>query len=1294
MIITYIKSRYKILDEEYVPDGLRSHSKTRAWVVALLFRYYNTFMAWLYLDYFSIIRLANLVLCVAIVIYLLNVKGKSTSTKLLAIAFCGIILFLLSQFLITNIGRWLYLHPLFWVYVVSRIANWLGAAFIVVPLLQFAYHFPGLIKGQLREAKIVLLLSILTNATILGLNLYELFFLEMGRGSFEGIFFASTLPMMLLIPQFLWAVVVLLRKSVLLCVEKPRIWYLSLVKPSGKRAVAAHSLALVLLLPLVLALFDLLQRLKFISTLIGTYFTELGLLLFFFIFVITYLNHTREPTTFQIKLIGGSLVTMVAIIGTLACMVGPFFENDYTNENIIRENQTIHFEPNSQGGYTITRTPYQFDYAMGQALDFHYDRRASYVSLSTLDLEFPFSFFDRTYDTVQVLGLPWISLGKASIGGNWASMNPTPFIAPFMTFNIADRGDVFHKSEADKTTITWYNFYGSQRAGPNTIQLVLFKNGSFDISYKELNPNGQYSIFQVKCSEVLIGVHPGGRKASGESLRFAEDLPYSSTSGGYVLEVYEDDFRQYLNRRILPFVISLVASSLFIILVFPILFRTNLIKPLYALLGGMEEVDKGSLHTTLSFRFNDEIGSLTQSFNRMVQSLKRTDQLKNDFLANTSHELRTPLNGIIGIAESLVDGAAGPINQKVQSNLTLIVSSGKRLASLVNDILDLSRLRHMDINLHITSVDMREITELVFALSQPLLVVKSLELKNEIPVDLPQVKGDEARIEQIMHNLIANAIKFTESGIVRVTGSEIDGIIEITVIDTGIGIPEERIEDVFEAFEQVDSSVSREYGGAGLGLNITQQLVHAHGGSIRVESEPGKGSRFIFTLPKSEDDIGKIDRVKRTDDGVKVSKIDEAVEPAIQPFLPAPVITGNFRILVVDDEVVNQQVLTNQLSLQSFSVIQALSGFEALRLLEKEHFDLVLLDIMMPRMSGYEVCQKIRERYPANELPVIMLTAKNLVNDLVLGMESGANDYLAKPVNKNELIARIKTNLNLSKINIAYGRFLPRDFLRLLKKESIVDVRLGDQIQKKMTILFSDIRSFTALSEKMTPEENFSFLNAYLKRVVPVIQNHRGFIDKYIGDAIMAIFPEDIGDALKSAVDIEGKLAVYNLERRNQGLAPIRIGIGLHTGSLMLGTIGDEKRMEGTVISDAVNLASRIEDLTKVYGATILVSSDVHQWVEESYNHRFLGKVKMKGKTQTVSVFEVFADESRAALKIATREDFETGLSLYFEQRFAESGVYFDRVKRKNPEDKAASLYLQKSAHFMVHGVPPDWEGV
>ncbi len=674
----------------------------------------------------------------------------------------------------------------------------------------------------------------------------------------------------------------------------------------------------------------------------------------------------------------------------------------------------------------------------------------------------------------------------------------------------------------------------------------------------------------------------------------------------------------------------------------------------------------------------------TQELELKNAALQRLDQLKDEFLANTSHELRTPLNGIIGIAESLIDGAAGPLSERQIANLSMVVSSGKRLASRVNDILDFSKLKNRDIELQRKPVDFRQITEVVLTLSQPLLAGKPLELKNEISKELPAVEGDENRLQQIMYNLVGNAIKFTASGSVTISAGLVDNWVEVTVADTGIGIPPDKFDDIFKSFEQVDASISREYGGTGLGLSITKQLVELHGGTIRVESELGKGSRFIFTLP-----ISKQTPEPTSDSSQEVARVrEDVVSPLVVPSPTVPS-KGEFTILAVDDEPINLQVVTNHLSLQHYAIIQASNGMEALEKIQQGcKPDLIILDVMMPKMSGYEVCKIIREQFPANEMPILMLTAKNQVSDLVEGLSAGANDYLTKPVSKNELLARIKTQIELSKINIAYGRFVPHEFLRFLGHESIVDVRLGDQVQKTMSILFSDIRSFTSLSEDMSPKENFDFINSYLRRVGPVIRQHNGFIDKYIGDAIMALFPEAAEDALRAAIEMQKQVSLYNVHRQNNGYVPVAIGVGLHTGSLMLGTIGEEQRMESTVISDAVNLASRLEGLTKVYGASIIISGQSLFGLDDQtkYNYRFIGQIPVKGKKELVPVFDVFdADPPQIIeLKMQTKAKFEEAITLYHAQKIEESYQIFKEILQINSHDKGARLYIKNCEEFLT----------
>ncbi|MEZ2302634.1 MAG: adenylate/guanylate cyclase domain-containing protein [Microcoleus sp.] len=264
----------------------------------------------------------------------------------------------------------------------------------------------------------------------------------------------------------------------------------------------------------------------------------------------------------------------------------------------------------------------------------------------------------------------------------------------------------------------------------------------------------------------------------------------------------------------------------------------------------------------------------------------------------------------------------------------------------------------------------------------------------------------------------------------------------------------------------------------------------------------------------------------------------------------------------------------------------------------------------------------------------------------------------------------------------AYGRFVPHQFLHLLGYESIVDVKLGDNVQQKMSVLFADIRDFTALSESMTPQDNFKFINDYLIRMEPCITASNGFIDKYIGDGIMALFSGSADDAVKAGIAMLQSLAEYNLIRKEGGYAPIKIGIGINTGSLMLGTVGGENRMDGTVISDAVNLASRLEGLTKNYGISLLISHHTFSalTIPSDYDIRLIDRVQVKGKSELVTVYEVFnADlpEVREAKAIA-KTAFESAWILYNQERFTEAAQLFEDCVLRNPADGVAAIYLDR----------------
>ncbi|HRX16633.1 MAG TPA: response regulator [Spirochaetota bacterium] len=437
--------------------------------------------------------------------------------------------------------------------------------------------------------------------------------------------------------------------------------------------------------------------------------------------------------------------------------------------------------------------------------------------------------------------------------------------------------------------------------------------------------------------------------------------------------------------------------------------------------------------------------------------LLSADKLKDEFLANTSHELRTPLIGIIGLTEALLDGVTGPLSRETRNELKLIYINGKRLAMQVNDILDFSRLKNNDIALRCKDTDLQKCAELVLSLSRFTLGKKKIEFKNSIKEEFAHVFVDESRIQQVLNNLIGNAIKFTDEGVVEVTTElvlEENGkpMIALSVSDTGIGIAEEKQQEIFNTFVQADGSIIRKYGGTGLGLSITKRLVELHGGNVSVCSKPGYGSCFTITLPVNKcdlpDDAVLDDDILDKKESYIPSDIDHyGYTYNLQSIQTANDSVNSTTIMVVDDEPVNIHLLRNSLILEGYNVITADNGFDALQILDEEAVpDLILLDIMLPKLSGYDVAKKIRERFNVSELPIIMLTAKSQVFDIVAGFDLGANDYVTKPFEKRELMARIKTLVSLKK------SLKEREKLSLLENE----MNLAQKVQGSIFASYKD----------------------------------------------------------------------------------------------------------------------------------------------------------------------------------------------------------------------------------------------
>jgi adenylate cyclase len=328
---------------------------------------------------------------------------------------------------------------------------------------------------------------------------------------------------------------------------------------------------------------------------------------------------------------------------------------------------------------------------------------------------------------------------------------------------------------------------------------------------------------------------------------------------------------------------------------------------------------------------------------------------------------------------------------------------------------------------------------------------------------------------------------------------------------------------------------------------------------------------------------------------------------------------------------------------------------------------------------------------------LIQYTASDLklLTTLTLQSSSAIEAALLYEKNIREVKEREEAILKIHEVT---KKFVPNEFIRSLGKEVITDVKLGDQVEKIVTVLFSDIRNYTTLSERMTPEINFSFISSFNERIGPIIRKHNGFINQYLGDAIMAIFPENAGDCLAAAIEMQQAVSEFNNECQLKNLPSIQIGVGMHTGSLIMGITGDADRLDATTISDTVNTASRIESLTKYYKASIIISDATLQQIAQpgDFHLRSLGKVQVKGKLAPIGIYECFNGNTNDEIqkKEKTLSIFNTGMDQYLNQSFADAIRSFTKVMDHHPEDLTVGFFIEKATRYIQNGVPSNWSGV
>lgn len=416
---------------------------------------------------------------------------------------------------------------------------------------------------------------------------------------------------------------------------------------------------------------------------------------------------------------------------------------------------------------------------------------------------------------------------------------------------------------------------------------------------------------------------------------------------------------------------------------------------------------------------------LSGELNLHNQELRRIGDLKDQFLANTSHELRTPLNGIIGISETILDGVVGDVGSVVEKNVRMIARNGRRLAMLVNDILDFSKLRQGEVSTYIESVDLSEHIELVQSLGASWALDKGLEISATVETDAYFVKADRNRLDQILLNLLQCSLRYTKAGRITIYAEYADDRIAVVIEDSGEGLPNEVLLSLQEEYEVVPLHT----GADGLGLSVTRSLVGLLDGELEIASRPTGGTVFRVVLPRAERPKDQepllLSRVSAGPLGGMASASDLEKASGNLRLMEQPERSGR-NLLVVDDEPVNCHLLRQMLEFEGHEVEVAVTGEEALEVLKERSFDLVLLDLMLPGISGYDVLAYIRSYYEKPKVPVLIITARGFASDLTKSFELGADDYIAKPFTGGEVISRVNHHLKMTQYNDemmgVYGR--------------------------------------------------------------------------------------------------------------------------------------------------------------------------------------------------------------------------------------------------------------------------------
>lgn len=654
---------------------------------------------------------------------------------------------------------------------------------------------------------------------------------------------------------------------------------------------------------------------------------------------------------------------------------------------------------------------------------------------------------------------------------------------------------------------------------------------------------------------------------------------------------------------------------------------------------------------------------LYQKTRQQAEQLLELDRQKTEFFQNISHEFRTPLTLTIGPLEGAVAKSQGLSPE--QSVIAL--RNSRRLLRLVNQLLDLQRLDAGRMQPSFRPCDLVEFVSQIVESFRLYCDRKGVQLTTSLEA-CPSVYLDLEKFDKVLYNLLSNAMKFTPAGgCISVTLKPAGDHCLLKVIDTGIGIRPDQIPHLFERFRQAEGSANRSYEGSGLGLALVKELVELHGGQISVDSTYGAGSTFtiwvqtgVAHLPpqqvidvqaeiqpnRAAVELSDVEADLQDEVGIASLEADlpnlETVEPALLDLAPAAIApvepTAHAHVLIVDDNPDVRSYVSSILRERGYQISTARNGAEGLRVAQASPPHLIVTDLMMPQVSGLDLIRQVRQNETLRGIPIILLTAKANEDTRIEGVEQGADAYLAKPFNDRELLAEVRNLLALkaneqrvAELNnyltgSVLKRFLPSSLVeRAARGELVLDLRPEPRL---MTVLFSDIVGFTQLSNTLRSRRVAELLNEYLAEMTHIIFDNGGTIDKFMGDAILALFgaPEELSPneqvrrAIAAARGMRKSLTKLNQRWSEQGINQVQFRCGIHQGTAVVGMFGSSERSDYTAIGPSVNIAARIQEAADP--DCILVSAAVADYLEEGEIIKF-SPLKLKGVDETVLTFAV-----------------------------------------------------------------------